>query len=199
MARLDAFVTGALAGYAHGRDRPGQDGTSRLSPYLHFGCTHPRTVLERLGTAPAAERFRTELAWRDFYADVLWHRPESAHQPLQPFGAHLRWDTGEEAQDRFRAWAEGRTGFPLVDAAMRQLLAEGWVHNRARMVAASFLVKDLHIDWRLGARWYLWHLASGRRPGVQPARMAMGGGHRHRCRPFSPHLQPRNAEGALRR
>jgi deoxyribodipyrimidine photo-lyase len=161
MARLDSFVTSALAGYARGRDRPGDDGTSRLSPYLHFGCTHPRTVVERLGTAHGADRFRTELAWRDFYADVLWHRPASAYQSLQPFGAHLRWDTDDEGRGRFRAWAEGRTGFPLVDAAMRQLLTEGWVHNRARMVAASFLIKDLHIDWRIGARWYLWHLVDG--------------------------------------
>jgi deoxyribodipyrimidine photo-lyase len=104
---------------------------------------------------------RSELAWREFYADVVWHAPESARQPLQPFGNHLSWDTGERARDRFRAWATGRTGFPLVDAGMRQLLAEGWMHNRVRMVAASFLVKDLHIDWRLGARWFMWHLVDG--------------------------------------
>ena len=104
---------------------------------------------------------RSELAWREFYADVLWHRPDSARRPLQIFGNHLRWDTGERARDRFRAWATGQTGYPLVDAGMRQLLAEGWMHNRVRMVAASFLVKDLHIDWRLGARWFMWHLVDG--------------------------------------
>ncbi len=161
LARLDRFAEGALRTYAQGRDNPGADGTSRLSPYLHFGCVHPRTVLERSGMGPGAERLRTELAWRDFYADVLWHQPGSVHQPLQDFGRHLRWDDDGRARERFRAWATGRTGYPLVDAGMRQLLAEGWVHNRVRMVVASFLVKDLHIDWRLGARWFLWHLVDG--------------------------------------
>jgi deoxyribodipyrimidine photo-lyase len=128
---------------------------------LRFGCIHPRTILDRIGMGQGADIVRSELAWREFYADVLWHRPESARQPLQAFGDHLRWDTGEQARDRFRAWATGRTGFPLVDAGMRQLLAEGWMHNRVRMVVASFLVKDLHIDWRLGARWFMWHLVDG--------------------------------------
>jgi deoxyribodipyrimidine photo-lyase len=104
---------------------------------------------------------RDELAWRDFYADVVWHRPESARQSWLPFGHHLRWDSGRRARDLFRAWATGCTGYPLVDAGMRQLLAEGWMHNRVRMVTASFLVKDLHIDWRLGARWFMWHLVDG--------------------------------------
>ncbi len=160
-ARLDSFARSSLAGYAENRNRPGHDGTSKLSPYLHFGCIHPRTVTARLPTGPAADRLCSELAWRDFYADVLFHQPASAKRPLQAFGEYLRWDTGRQAEARFRAWAEGRTGYPFVDAAMRQLLAEGWVHNRARMVAASFLVKDLHIDWRLGARWFLWHLVDG--------------------------------------
>ena len=96
-----------------------------------------------------------------FYADVLWHRPGSARRPLQAFGNHLHWDNDARAQERFRAWATGRTGYPLVDAGMRQLLTEGWMHNRVRMVAASFLVKDLHVDWRLGARWFMWHLVDG--------------------------------------
>jgi deoxyribodipyrimidine photo-lyase len=161
LARLERFAQGALETYAQGRENPGEDGTSKLSPYLHFGCVHPRTVIERLGAGPGAERLRSELAWRDFYADVLWHQPGSVHQPLQDFGRHLRWDDDGRARERFRAWATGRTGYPLVDAGMRQLLAEGWLHNRARMVVASFLVKDLHIDWRLGARWFLWHLVDG--------------------------------------
>ncbi len=160
-ARLDSFARTSVGAYAQNRDRPGVDGTSRLSPYIHFGSVHPRTVLARLPTGPGTERLISELAWRDFYADVLFHQPASTNRPLQAFGEHLRWDSGRQAQDRFRAWAEGRTGYGLVDAAMRQLLAEGWVHNRARMVAASFLVKDLHIDWRLGARWFLWHLVDG--------------------------------------
>jgi deoxyribodipyrimidine photo-lyase len=160
-ARLDQFAQAQLLHYADDRDRPGREATSRLSPYLHLGALHPRTVLQRVGTAAGADKLRSELAWRDFYADLVWHRPTSVHQPLQAFGAHLRWDVDDRARQRFRAWATGGTGYPLVDAGMRQLLSEGWVHNRARMVAASFLVKDLHIDWRLGARWFLWHLVDG--------------------------------------
>ena len=114
-----------------------------------------------LGSGAGAERLRTELAWREFYADVLWHRPDSARAPILEFGARLRWDTNERARERFAAWATGTTGYPLVDAGMRQLLAEGWMHNRVRMVTASFLVKDLHLDWRLGARWFMWHLVDG--------------------------------------
>ena len=123
-----------------------------------------RPPAQRIGAPRAgagAERMRTELAWREFYADVLWHRPDSARAPLLEFGARLRWDTNERARERFAAWATGTTGYPLVDAGMRQLLAEGWMHNRVRMVTASFLVKDLHIDWRLGARWFMWHLVDG--------------------------------------
>jgi len=159
--RLERFVTGPLADYAADRDRPGVAGTSGLSPYLRFGCIHPRTVLTSLGTGKGADRMRAELAWREFYADVLWHRPDSARHPLQAFGDHLQWDAGPGARERFSAWASGRTGYPLVDAGMRQLLVEGWMHNRVRMVTASFLVKDLHLDWRLGARWFMWHLVDG--------------------------------------
>ena len=160
-AALGRFVEHNLGTYAQRRDNPGADATSRLSAYLHFGSLHPRTVLEVVGTGSGADRLRTELAWRDFYADVLWHHPRSAREPLQAFGRHLRWDSGAAARRRFEAWATGTTGYELVDAAMRQLLQEGWVHNRARMVAASFLVKDLHLDWRLGARWFMWHLVDG--------------------------------------
>ncbi len=159
--RLERFVAGPLADYQHDRDLPAAGGTSGLSPYLRFGCLHPRRALAQLGPEPGPERLRTELAWREFYADVLWHRPASARRPLLAFGDRLRWDTGEGARDRFAAWATGTTGYPLVDAGMRQLLSEGWMHNRVRMVTASFLVKDLHIDWRLGARWFMWHLVDG--------------------------------------
>ena len=172
-------------------------GTSGLSPYLRFGCIHPRTVLERLRTGSGADRMRSELAWREFYADVLWHRPDSARQPLQAFGNHLRWDTGERARDRFRAWATGRTGYPLVDAGMRQLLAEGWMHNRVRMVAASFLVKDLHLNWRLGARWFMWHLVDGDLASNQHNwQWVAGSGHRRR--PVPPGVQPPHSTRALR-
>ncbi len=159
--RLELFRAGPLADYDRDRNLPAVAGTSGLSPYLRFGCIHPRSVLALLGTGAGAERMQTELAWRELYADVLWHRPDSARAPLSAFGARLRWDTDEQARERFAAWATGTTGYPLVDAGMRQLLAEGWMHNRVRMVTASFLVKDLHIDWRLGARWFMWHLADG--------------------------------------
>ncbi|MGA3147467.1 MAG: deoxyribodipyrimidine photo-lyase [Acidimicrobiales bacterium] len=159
--RLERFVAGPLADYDRDRDLPAVPGTSGLSPHLRFGCIHPRSVLMLLGHGAGAERMRAELAWREFYADVLWHRPDSARAPLLEFGARLRWDTNERARERFAAWATGTTGYPLVDAGMRQLLAEGWMHNRVRMVTASFLVKDLHIDWRLGARWFMWHLVDG--------------------------------------
>ncbi len=159
--RLEHFVAGPLADYDRDRDYPAIEATSGLSPYLRFGCIHPRGALAVLGLGAGAERMQTELAWREFYADVLWQRPESARSPLLEFGARLRWDADERARERFRAWATGRTGYPLVDAGMHQLIAEGWMHNRVRMVTASFLVKDLHIDWRLGARWFMWHLVDG--------------------------------------
>jgi len=158
LRRWAAFRDEALAGYVERRDRPDLHGTSRLSPYLKFGCVHPRTVLAGLGDTPAEERWRAELCWREFYADVLWHHPASARRSLQPVMAAMRVDRDEE---RFAAWAEGRTGYPVVDAGMRQLRAEGWMHNRVRMIVASFLVKDLHLDWTLGARHFMAHLVDG--------------------------------------
>ena len=139
--QLERFVMGPLSDYAEDRDRPRVAGTSGLSPYLRFGCIHPRTVLMQPGTRAGADRMRAELVWREFYADVLWHRPKPAYRPLQAFGAHLRWDDDAQARSRFQAWATGRTGYSLVDAGMRQLLIEGWMHNRVRMITASFLVK----------------------------------------------------------
>ncbi len=159
--RLDAFRDNDLAAYDKGRDLPGTDSTSRLSPYLKWGCIHPRQVLAGLGRSRGEETFRTEVAWRDFYADVLWHRPESAGQSLRPEMTRMRVDSGKLAEERFSAWTAGCTGYPLVDAGMRQLLGEAWMHNRVRMVVASFLVKDLHIDWSRGARWFLQHLVDG--------------------------------------
>jgi deoxyribodipyrimidine photo-lyase len=159
--RLDAFRHQSLEGYHRRRDVPGADATSRLSPYLKWGCVHPRQVLAGLGRTSGEEIFRSELAWREFYADVLWHRPESARRSLRPEMAAMRVDHDEVADERFAAWAEGRTGYPLVDAGMRQLGGEAWMHNRVRMVVASFLVKDLHIDWSRGARWFLAHLVDG--------------------------------------
>ena len=140
------------------RDAPSLDATSRLSPFLRFGVLHPRQVFDVLGDTSTHEKFRDEVCWREFYADVLFHHPESAWRTFQPSMRALRVDRGVKAHERFRSWALGETGYPLVDAGMRQLLDEGWMHNRVRMVAASFLVKHLHLDWRWGARWFMWRL-----------------------------------------
>jgi deoxyribodipyrimidine photo-lyase len=158
--RLAAFLRHADR-YADQRDRPARDGTSRLSPYLKYGCLHPRQVLDRLGRTSGEEAFRREIAWREFYADVLFHRPESARRSLQPAMAAFEVDEGTDADRRFAAWADGRTGYPIVDAGMRQLRTQAWMHNRVRMIVASFLVKDLHIDWRRGARHFMRLLVDG--------------------------------------
>jgi deoxyribodipyrimidine photo-lyase len=156
------FLDHAAAGYATGRNVPAADHTSRLSAYLRWGTLHPRTLLAELDPHRKGHQvFRSELCWREFYADVLWHQPESARQALQPRMAAIRLDTGPQADDRFAAWAEGRTGYPIVDAGMRQLRAEAWMHNRLRMIVASFLVKDLHLDWTRGARFFMQHLVDG--------------------------------------
>jgi deoxyribodipyrimidine photo-lyase len=135
--------------------------TSRLSPYLKWGCIHPRQLLAKLGRSTAHEAFRSELCWREFYADVLWHRPDTVSQALIPAMRHMEIDVGPDADAAFGAWAEGRTGYPIVDAGMRQLAAEGWMHNRLRMIVASFLVKDLHLDWSRGARYFMTQLVDG--------------------------------------
>ena len=148
--------------YDRDRDVPGVIGTSQLSAHLRFGSVHPRQVLATVaGHSPGAAVYRTQLCWRDFYADVMFHNPASVRRALQPSFEHLRVDTDARAVARFQAWARGETGYPLVDAGMRQLLEEGWMHNRVRMVAASFLVKHLHLDWRWGARWFMWRLVDG--------------------------------------
>ena len=157
-AALEAFCERAER-YGATRDLPAVEGTSRLSPHLKVGAIHPRTVLEVVGEG--AGRFVAEVAWREFYADVLFHDPASARAPWRGALEGLRVDTDARARERFVAWARGTTGYPLVDAGMRQLLVEGWMHNRVRMVCASFLVKHLHLDWRWGARWFLWRLVDG--------------------------------------
>ncbi len=146
--------------YATDRNRPDLDRTSRLSPYLHLGCIHPRTLLADIAgqTGRGPHTFVNELAWREFYADVLWHHPDSARHYLQPKFKEMPFSSGETAEAHFTAWTLGRTGYPMVDAGMRQLLAEGWMHNRVRMLVASFLVKDLHLEWTEGARWFMSHL-----------------------------------------
>lgn len=163
LRRWAEFRDGALADYGTDRDRADLDGVSRLSPYLKIGAVHPRTLLADLADGrrhpgDGAERFATELAWREFYADVLWHHPSSAWHDLR---TPLSGMDHDEAGDAVGAWRQGRTGYPVVDAAMRQLLQEGWMHNRMRMVTASFLTKDLHVWWPVGARHFLDHLIDG--------------------------------------
>jgi deoxyribodipyrimidine photo-lyase len=160
--RAVAFLDSAARGYDDRRDRPDVEGTSRLSAALHFGCIHPRQLLDRLDPSdPGHRTFESELCWREFYADVLFHRPESARLAYRSEWRTFRADTGAEADRRFEAWTEGRTGYPVVDAGMRQLAGEAWMHNRVRMIVASFLVKDLHLDWTRGARWFMSRLVDG--------------------------------------
>jgi len=155
-----AFREENITGYYVDRNRPDLDRTSRLSPYLHLGCVHPRTLLADLAgrTGKGEQSFVNEIAWREFYADVLWHQPDSARDYLQPRFKQMTYSSGQAAEKHFTAWTQGRTGYPMVDAGMRQLLAEGWMHNRVRMLVASFLVKDLHLEWTRGARWFMRHL-----------------------------------------
>ncbi len=159
--RTEQFLEQAVGQYSERRDLPALDGTSRLSPYLKWGTIHPRQLLDRLGPSGGDEVFRKELAWREFYADVLYDRPDSARQAYRAEMAAMEVDEGPDTDRRFEAWAEGRTGYPIVDAGMRQLVAEGWMHNRVRMIVASFLVKDLHLDWTRGARFFMQHLVDG--------------------------------------
>ncbi|KRC56944.1 MULTISPECIES: cryptochrome/photolyase family protein [unclassified Nocardioides] len=148
--------------YEDVRDRPDVDETSRLSTYLRWGAIHPRTILAGIDARdPHAQTYRKELAWREFYAHVLHHWPESAREYFKPELKGLPYVTGRELTKRLEAWAAGRTGYPIVDAGMRQLLAEGWMHNRVRMIVASFLVKDLHVEWQHGARHFMEHLVDG--------------------------------------
>jgi deoxyribodipyrimidine photo-lyase len=159
--RLDRFLAEGLRMYAERRNTPAVDGTSRLSAYLKYGCVHPRTVLAGLGRGGGTDKLRAEIAWRDFYGTILAARPDSARVALRPAMEDLRTDTGPTADERFAAWVEGRTGYPIVDAGMRQLAGEAWVHNRVRMIVASFLVKDLHLDWRRGAQLFMERLQDG--------------------------------------
>ena len=159
MRRSRSFLDRDIDDYDDARNDPGADRTSRLSPYLKYGVLHPRQLLAATAgkRSAGAATFETELAWRDFYADVLFHHPQSAWQDLNKV-AGLTYD---EPEDAIEAWKQGTTGFPIVDAGMRQLLSEGWMHNRVRMITASFLTKDLHVWWPVGARHFLDHLVDG--------------------------------------
>jgi deoxyribodipyrimidine photo-lyase len=163
--RLDAFLEQQVAGYAEARDFPARDGTSRLSPYLRFGAISIRRCVlsaferskERHGRE-SVQKWIDELVWRDFYAGILDRNPhvtKGAHR--REYDA-VRWNDDPNA---FAAWCAGRTGYPIVDAGMRQLAETGWMHNRVRMIAASFLVKDLLLDWRLGEGFFYRRLVDG--------------------------------------
>ena len=159
--RLKTFLTKAIDDYGDGRDRPDHVGTSSLSPHLHFGEISPRrvwhAVREAAGGKPAArltgspEVYLRELGWREFANHLLYHFPQTPEAPLRADYARFPWVDDPVG---LRAWQRGRTGFPIVDAGMRQLWATGWMHNRVRMIVASFLVKDLRISWLEGARWF---------------------------------------------
>lgn len=152
--RAASWLRNGLRGYADGHDDLAGDRTSRLSPYLHFGCVSPLELVTRAGTH--GEAFARQLAWRDFHHQVLAARPGAAHRDYRTKGD--RWRDDEQA---LTAWREGRTGIPIVDAGMRQLLAENWMHNRARLITASFLAKSLYLDWRAGAAHFADHLLDG--------------------------------------
>jgi deoxyribodipyrimidine photo-lyase len=155
LERFKHFQKNGLNDYDQARNLAGIDGTSKMSAHLTWGEIHPRTLLAPLGESKAHDVFRKEIAWREFYADVLFHNPHTETDYYAPQFAGMRYDKPGE---KFKAWCEGKTGFPFVDAAMRQLLTEGWMHNRTRMVVASFLVKDLHLEWQLGERFFREHL-----------------------------------------
>jgi deoxyribodipyrimidine photo-lyase len=156
--RADSFLADDVGGYPEHRDALGGDRTSRLSPYLHFGCISPRQLEQWLPRGQGAEAFRRQLCWRDFHHHVLFHHPRNARSEHQARFRGIRWSRATKA---FEAWSEGRTGYPLVDAGMRQLKREGWMHNRARLVVGSFLTKDLGIDWRWGERHFMRLLVDG--------------------------------------
>jgi deoxyribodipyrimidine photo-lyase len=149
--RLAHFVNGPLADYAGGRNRPDQPLTSRLSPHLHFGEVSPRQVWYATEGHAGAEPYRRELAWREFSVNLLLQLPDLATEPLRPEFRRFPW---RDDPAGLKAWQRGRTGYPLVDAGMRELWHTGWMHNRVRMVVASFLVKHLLIAWQAGEQWF---------------------------------------------
>ncbi|MEU5807765.1 deoxyribodipyrimidine photo-lyase [Streptomyces sp. NPDC047718] len=158
---LSRWLHGGLARYEDLHDDLAGDATSRLSPHLHFGTLSATEAVQRARAAggPGGEAFVRQLCWRDFHHQVLAARPEAAARDYR--GRGDQWRTGTAAEEETEAWKEGRTGYPVVDAAMRQLRHEGWMHNRGRLLTASFLTKTLYVDWRVGARHFLDLLVDG--------------------------------------
>lgn len=156
---LEAFSRQGWTGYSLDRNRPDLRGTSRLSPHLHFGEISPRQILahlsDRAGTTGETgwrqQQFVTEVGWREFAHHLLYHFPHTPKQPLRPEFAQFPW---RDAPRQLVQWQQGRTGYPIVDAGMRELWTTGWMHNRVRMITASFLVKDLRLPWQAGAQWF---------------------------------------------
>lgn len=157
-ARLDDFVTNRLRRYAAERDQPAAEASSRLSPHLRFGEISPFQLWQRVapdmpGTDVAEiDKFRSEIGWREFSWHLLFHQPDLAARNFQPRFDAFPWPPIDD--DALAAWEEGRTGIPIVDAGMRELWQTGWMHNRVRMIVASFLVKNLLVDWRIGEAWF---------------------------------------------
>ncbi|MFF3849133.1 cryptochrome/photolyase family protein [Streptomyces sp. NPDC002328] len=159
--RLTAWLRHGIAAYEDRHDDLAGDATSRLSPHLHFGTVSAVEVVHRARAAggPGAGAFVRQVAWRDFHRQLLAARPDASTADYRT--RHDRWRTERTAREDIEAWREGRTGYPVVDAAMRQLRHEGWMHNRGRLLTASFLVKTLYVDWRIGARHFLQLLVDG--------------------------------------
>jgi deoxyribodipyrimidine photo-lyase len=164
--RLGRFLESRVKRYPEDRDQPGLDGTSRLSPYLRFGAISVRECFARAEEAartepalqPGVAKWLDELVWREFYAGILEQHPRVLHQSYRREYGAVVWNDDAKG---FEAWCQGRTGYPIVDAGMRQLRATGWMHNRLRMIVASFLTKDLLVDWREGERFFFEHLVDG--------------------------------------
>jgi deoxyribodipyrimidine photo-lyase len=156
---LDEFI-GRIDDYRAARDFPALRGPSYLSVHLRFGTVSIRELVRRARarTSDGAATWLSELVWREFYQMVLWHHPHVVDRAFRPEYDRIEWETGPRAQEQFRAWCAGRTGYPIVDAGMRQLNQTGYMHNRLRMITASFLTKDLGIDWRRGERYFAQHL-----------------------------------------
>jgi len=173
LRRLQRFLDGPIAAYADGRNRLDTQGTSQLSPYLRFGMISARqavvAALQSLAGegGKGAEVWLSELIWREFYVSILYHFPQVLERSFRVKYEAIPWHN--DPAD-FAAWQSGHTGYPIVDAAMRQLQATGWMHNRARMIVASFFVKDLLIDWRWGERWFMQQLVDGDPAATHPDR-----------------------------
>jgi deoxyribodipyrimidine photo-lyase len=152
--RVDDFVD-KVDRYEDTRNLPSVEGSARLSPHLHFGEISPSEIWHRLaGKGGSSQVFLSELAWRDYAQNVILQLPDYGARNGRERFDDLPWRSGKTARDDLRAWQRGETGYPIVDAGMRQLWATGWMHNRVRMIAASFLIKHLLTDWREGERWF---------------------------------------------